>query len=375
MTTTYSLTEGNDALNRVLLMMRYDLSKTLNENVISEQMPEPGDFKDNPSYGGKNVDISKIPSTGYYTIKATTMSEALSKLREFFFTPKGAATQVVLSIVGAEIGLPLVFELLDTAIIVNDAYIMLRDWNSNGPKMSTEVGPTGSVQTKGLWEWFEFHWNSNIGFQNLIVDISCVLIGMTVMGLGKTILKSAKGMFKFLIDTLGNNFLKKMINPLENLKPNTKELPKEVGGWVDKKFSEINKVIDLWKTPEKALKTIVKPLNLVFAGASIPATYVVFHWLEKMSPKIMKFIDTHFNSNEVSVNVVDLESPDEKKMISQMTYNNPNIFSKKNPIKKLKFVLNLQKTKKLQNGTINYLMINGEKYKFVGNTLKVTKIK
>jgi len=37
MTTNYTLTEGNDALNKVLLMMRYDLGKTLSENVIQEQ--------------------------------------------------------------------------------------------------------------------------------------------------------------------------------------------------------------------------------------------------------------------------------------------------------------------------------------------------
>lgn len=33
----YTITEGNDALNRVRLMMRYDLGKTLNENVLIEQ--------------------------------------------------------------------------------------------------------------------------------------------------------------------------------------------------------------------------------------------------------------------------------------------------------------------------------------------------
>jgi hypothetical protein len=38
MNATYTLTEGNDALNRVLLMMRYDLGKTLSENVILEQV-------------------------------------------------------------------------------------------------------------------------------------------------------------------------------------------------------------------------------------------------------------------------------------------------------------------------------------------------
>ena len=38
MTTTYTINEGHDALNRVLLMMRYELGKTLSENLISEQV-------------------------------------------------------------------------------------------------------------------------------------------------------------------------------------------------------------------------------------------------------------------------------------------------------------------------------------------------
>lgn len=48
MNTTYTLTEGNDALNRALLMMRYDMSKTLNENVILEQPESRGAFGYNP---------------------------------------------------------------------------------------------------------------------------------------------------------------------------------------------------------------------------------------------------------------------------------------------------------------------------------------
>lgn len=48
MNTTYTLTEGNDALNRALLMMRYDMSKTLNENVILEQPESRGSFGYNP---------------------------------------------------------------------------------------------------------------------------------------------------------------------------------------------------------------------------------------------------------------------------------------------------------------------------------------
>jgi hypothetical protein len=48
MNTTYTLTEGNDALNRVLLMMRYDLGKTLDENVVLEQPDSKFSFGYNP---------------------------------------------------------------------------------------------------------------------------------------------------------------------------------------------------------------------------------------------------------------------------------------------------------------------------------------
>lgn len=37
MNSTYTLNEGDEALNRVLLMMRYDLGKTLSENIVLEQ--------------------------------------------------------------------------------------------------------------------------------------------------------------------------------------------------------------------------------------------------------------------------------------------------------------------------------------------------
>jgi hypothetical protein len=62
MNSNYTLTEGNDALNRVLLMMRYDMGKTLNENILTEQVytkTNDGNYelKDGPY---KGVDASKI---------------------------------------------------------------------------------------------------------------------------------------------------------------------------------------------------------------------------------------------------------------------------------------------------------------------------
>jgi hypothetical protein len=62
MNATYTLTEGNDALNRVLLMMRYDMGKTLDENVITEQVyTKTNDGNYELKVGPfKGVDASKI---------------------------------------------------------------------------------------------------------------------------------------------------------------------------------------------------------------------------------------------------------------------------------------------------------------------------
>jgi len=58
MTTTYSINEGNDALNRVLLMMQYELGKTLDE----QKEPKYKDFKkfkDNEYYNNTQKFVDK----------------------------------------------------------------------------------------------------------------------------------------------------------------------------------------------------------------------------------------------------------------------------------------------------------------------------
>lgn len=52
MNTTYTVTEGNDALNRALLMMRYDLGKTLDE----QKIPTDKDIK-------KSMDVERYNNT------------------------------------------------------------------------------------------------------------------------------------------------------------------------------------------------------------------------------------------------------------------------------------------------------------------------
>ena len=88
MNTTYTLTEGNDALNRVLLMMRYDLGKTLNENVISEQ---PDEKFDTP-YNKELMRKYNKPST-----VNMTFDEFMEQYRENLFSIPGMAIEAFLT--------------------------------------------------------------------------------------------------------------------------------------------------------------------------------------------------------------------------------------------------------------------------------------
>ncbi len=467
MNTTYTLTEGNDALNRVLLMMRYDLGKTLDENVILEQVytkTNDGNYelKNGPWEGidankifpslkqneyPKKLDsdyspIGGIPddvldfnrfrpsispkpyqytewgypkSSAYYprwkkewkqkhpgkklgyeqqtldqhgrastvwvdeygkespiVIEAPTLSEGLLKLRDFFYTPTGMVTQVVLSIAGAEIGVPIVFEILDGVIIVNDAYIMVRDWNPNGPKMSVESGPMGNLYTKGLWEWFKFHFNNNIGFQYLCVDVLAVLAGLGIMGLGKSVIKSAKGVFNLLVKYLGKKFPGEIAKFLEKLTPKSKGLPKKIGSWVDKKMSEVNKAIEIWKTPEKAVKSVTQPGKLILAGVAGYGTYKLTKWFESKADVIMKFFEKNPENNEILV-TGDLEHPTTTDLINAIIDENPKLF--KPNFKPKSFKVDMIKK---GNGLYpQYYIIDGVKYSPVDLTkgLEIKKMK
>ena len=374
MNATYTLTEGNDALNRVLLMMRYDLTKTLSEQKIPtdkeiEQLKRD-EFENNTRKyvdktavsfrgpDGKKISTATFPKITK-KIDSKTFSEWLLSVREFFFTPEGATLQVVLSIAGAEIGAPILFLILDGAIIINDAYMMVRDWDENGPKIPSYFPnlETNPIFLNGLWEWFKFHFTNNIGFQNLIIDIAAILIPGGIFKLGKATLKSASKMFKLLIEKYGPNFMKNFVSFLEKFKPKTDGLPKELGSWVDKKYSEITKAIELWKTPSKAIKTVVKPKRLAFAIGAGTGTYTLVKWFESKSEAIAKFFESNPEKDSVLVSN-DLEHPTTTDLINAIIDENPKLFKPNFKPKSFK----VDMVKKGNKSYPQYYIINGVKY-------------
>jgi hypothetical protein len=395
MNSTYTITEGNDALNRALLMMHYDSTKTLSEQKKFTDQDikklKNDEFENNTRKyvdktavsfrgpDGKKISTATFPKMTK-KIDSKTFSEWLLEVREFFFTPEGATLQVVLSIAGAEIGAPILFMILDGAIIINDAYMMVRDWDNNGPKLPEyPLIPISSVNSavnglylKQLWEWFKFHFTNNIGFQNLIIDIAAILIPGGIFKLGKATVKSASKMFKLLIEKFGPNFMKNFVSFLEKFKPKTDGLPKELGSWVDKKYSEITKAIELWKTPSKAVKTVVEPERLVYTVGGGAGTYKLVDWLNSKSESIAKFFESNPEKDSVLINI-DLVFPklEDKDFLENIREDNPTLFPKN-------FKMNSFKMKLIKKGNelkTEYYLINNVKYIPVDLTksLKVKK--
>jgi hypothetical protein len=244
---------------------------------------------------------------------------------------------------------------------------MVRDWNPNGPKISVTSGPMGDIHTENLWEWFKFHFNSNIGFQYLCVDILAVLAGLGIMALGKSVVKSAKSVFKLLIEKFGKNFPGKIADFLTKFKPNVNGLPKEVVSWVDGKMSDVNKAIELFKTPGGVVKSVTNPSRLALSVAAGTGTYKLIDWFEKRGgPAISKLLETKPNTKNVSVNI-DITKPEDKELINSIESHNQDIFTKENPIRTFKTIFKINGNKV----TTDYLIINDKKYIYIGEGLKL----
>jgi hypothetical protein len=154
MTTTYSINEGNDALNRVLLIMQYELGKTLDE----QKEPKYKDFKkfkDNEYYNNtqKFVDKTAVSfkgpegkqiSTATFPKVNLSNEELISGLEKIWvnwdhdtsgyveLALTGAGVLLALTVVGAPLGAVLIGA--GTAVGIADA---IKYYEENNPYMGT----------------------------------------------------------------------------------------------------------------------------------------------------------------------------------------------------------------------------------------------
>jgi hypothetical protein len=166
--------------------------------------------------------------------------------------------------------------------------------------------------------------------------------------------------------------MKNFIKFLESFKPNTSGLPKELGSWVERKYDEINKAIELWKTPSKAIKTVVKPTRLVLAGAAGAGTYKLIKWFETKKDVIAKFFESNPDKESIIVSG-DLENFTDKDLLNAIIDENPKLFKSGFKPKMFKVIM-VKKNNKMYP---QYYIIDGVKYSPVDLTkgLEVKMIK
>jgi hypothetical protein len=274
-------------------------------------------------------------------IKAATISEGLSKAREFFFNPTGMTIQIVLSIAGAPIGIPVVFSILDVAIFINDFSIMIKNW-----KPYAEGSTSLMISDMKSYErnWFIHHWDNNPGFQLVIEDLLIIITG----GVFKLVGLSAKQAYKIFLNRTAAKGVSKVAGEasakLIEKKSKIKLLPKPLADWAEKKVNNLNQGIDMLKIPQKA-KTSIK--SLPKAGVMGALTYGFAHWLEKNLGRLD-------NNNVIELSKFNLNDKD---TIDMFLKNNPKLFP--TGIKVFKMKVNNDNTK------IEKFIIDGKNYVFI----------
>ncbi len=238
MNATYTLTEGNDALNRVLLMMRYELGKTLDENVISEQ---PDEKFDTP-YNKELMRKYNLPA------KTMTLDEFMEGYRDTLTHPVMVGLEVALTSTGVGVGAVVAAY---TALLAYDVY-------------------KGVV--KKDWDWL-----------NIVFDVLGIVSSGVISGTLRPIMKGAQG--------LKLNSLGKVLTYLSKTKIWSKIKPLLEGGiTVLKSISK-----GIWKSLEWiSRKTGFRQLKT--AGKSVETNihniiYSIEEFLKSSVKKTVKFLE------------------------------------------------------------------------------------
>jgi len=330
--------EGLEAIDRIKLMMEYSLSKTYSENllVLSEQksdymMDRQSNAIMNASGIRSDADYKAVNSMidNVQHVKGQSISEMLSNARVFLFSPSGMTIQLVLSVAGSEIGLPVVFTVLDVAILINDFTIMIDNWKSY-------EGDGGEE------EWFMYHYDNTKGFSIVMEDIILILTGGIIKLVGKGAKSAYKLIKKIFVKPIAKTAEQALVKIVEKEKY-IKKLPKVISDWAEKHVSSVKQGIELLKTPKLAAKSVVKKLP-VAAGLGA-ANYALIKSIEKKSKE--------WTNQPLPESFTD-ESLESIK--DALTVDNPGL-----KIDTLKVIEN-------KKGTLNNFIINGVPYMFDPNS-------
>jgi hypothetical protein len=242
--------------------------------------------------------------------------------------------QIVLSILGAEIGAPIAFTILDIAIIINDFSIMVKNWKD------TEYTPW-------TWEWFTFHWENNKGFQMVIEDLG-LLLGM---GLTRLVGKGSKYAWRHLKSMSKNTEKLVLLAEKEIIKkePFIKKLPKKLANFSERKLGELKQGLELLKSPKQATKSVVRNVPKAIAIGGLNFGFLIF---------FEKYILPKLSGGKDELTDLSLTVQENKKLIKYIIWSNPEYFDFVNGIKKIEIATG-------KNKNIGYFLIDGNKYQLI----------
>jgi hypothetical protein len=342
-----------ELLERIHLMMNYDLSKTCTENtsVITEQissatrgsefrMQIPSMPTDYLGSGGgfERSQYANMPKEKYYEtlntlpkVDGSSVSDVLLETRELFFSTGGIVAQVVLSILGAEIGAVQIFEFLDIAIFINDLTLMAQEWRQENLQPWSK-------------EWFAFHLEDGPGqsgpykngFLRTLEDLLLVVSG----GIFKLAGKGAKEIYGLVMGKFGRNIgevLGRVSSYFTSHKGFLNKLPKKIGDWGKSKIAATERALNLLKKPKEAVGSVVKNVPKAAIGGVLAYgfDYVFRNYiLPESEGKMKKFKDS--KTQEV-MNLISEISPEMLESLgTTLRSQNPTLFPSK--IKKIQIV-------------------------------------
>jgi hypothetical protein len=125
-------------------------------NPLSEQSAKPGMVKIS-KYVYKEDDDENF----FLNLSKGEFSEALLDLRTFMFSGWGLASQIIVGVVGSEVGAPVALAAIDAAIILNDLYL----FNQQGMSYT----PPSTI--KDPWERFKWALSNNPDFLRVVEDV------------------------------------------------------------------------------------------------------------------------------------------------------------------------------------------------------------
>jgi hypothetical protein len=267
MNSTYTLTEGNDALNRVLLMMQYELGKTLDEQKKptdkdlkkfkdDERYNNTQKFADNTAVSFRGPDGKRISTaTSPKMLKKLPLPSKTMTLDEFMEGYRDALTHPVM--VGLEV---LLTSSGYGATAVVAAYTALLAYDVY----------KGVVEED--WDWL-----------NIVFDVLGIVSSGVISGTLRPIMKGAQG--------LKLNSLGKVLTYLSKTKIWSEIKPLLQGG--------INVLKSISKSIKKALLWISKKTgfkSLEYAGVSVETwvkkiVYDIEDFLTSSVKKTVKFLE------------------------------------------------------------------------------------